>query len=107
MLLLLLQSCTDPLYIPPSSSSETFPTLSDGTCDVGNVKVEVDVDLIEESFIGINKEVDRGIKLEEIPEDRIFPDIKQEPDNVSYMCVYILPVSRNVFFWGRGFGGLC
>jgi len=89
--MLVLQSCTDPLYIPSSSSSETFPTSSDGTCDVGNVKVEEDVDVIEESFIAVNKEADRVIKQEEIPEDIIFLDMKAEPAVVSYLfvCMYI------------------
>jgi len=88
--ILVLQSCTDPLYILPSSSNETFATSSDGTYDVGNMKVEEDVDVIEESFIAINKEEDIGIKQEEIPEDITFPDIKAEPDKVSYVCVCIL-----------------
>jgi len=88
--MLVLQSCADPLYILPSSSGETFPTSSDGTYNVGNMKVEEDVDVIEESFIAINKEEDTGIKQEEIPEDITFPDIKAEPDEVSYVCVCIL-----------------
>ena len=43
-----------------------------------------------------------GIKQEEIAEDIFFPDIKTEPDEVSYVCVcmsvirHILPVFRNV-----------
>ena len=46
------------------------------------MKVEEDVDVIEESFMAVNKEVDIGIKQEEIPEDMTFPDIKSEPDEV-------------------------
>jgi hypothetical protein len=87
--MLVLQSCTDYLRILPGSSSETFPTSSDGTYDVHNIKVEEDVDAIEEVFIDINKEVDIGIKQEEIPEDKTFPDLKSEPDEVSYVCVYV------------------
>jgi len=82
--MLVLQSCTDPLYILPGSSSEIFPISSDGTYDVGNIKFEEDVDVIEESFIAINKEEETGIKQEEIP------NIKAEPDEVSYVCVCIL-----------------
>ena len=85
--MLVLQSCTDPLRVLPSSSSETFATSSDGTYDVGNMKVEEDVDVIEESFMAINKEEDIGIKQEEVPEDITFPDIKAEPDEVSYVCL--------------------
>jgi hypothetical protein len=84
---MVLQSCTDSLHILPSSSSETFPTSSDCKHDVGNTEVEEDVHVIEESFITIKKEEDIDIKQEEIPEDKTFPDLKDEPDNVSYMCI--------------------
>jgi hypothetical protein len=88
--MLVLQSCTDPLHILPGSSSETFPTSSDGTYDVSNTEVEEDVVVIEESVIAINKEEDIGIKQEEIPEDINFPFIKDEPDEVSYVCICML-----------------
>jgi len=84
-----LQSRTESLRILPTSSSETFPTSCDGTYDVGNMNVEEDVDVIEEIFTAVNKEADIGIKHEEIPENITFPDIKSEPDEVSYVCVYI------------------
>ena len=87
---LVLQSCTDSLGVFPGSSSETFPTSSDGTYDVSNIKVEVDVDVIEESFIAITKEADIGIKQEEIPEDINLTDIKAEPDEVSYVRMCLL-----------------
>jgi len=106
-IVVVLQSCTDSLRVLPSSFSETIPTPSDGTYDVGNITLEEDVDVIEEIFTAINKEEDIGIKQEEIPEDIIFPDIKSEPNKVSYVCVYvcmsvirhILPLSRNVCFF--------
>jgi hypothetical protein len=88
--MLVLQSCTDSLQVLPNSSSETFPPSSDGTCDVGNINVEKEVDVIEESFIDVYKEEDIGIKQEEIPEDITFPDIKAEPDKVSYVCIWLL-----------------
>jgi len=88
--MLVLQSCTDSLRVLPSSSSEKFPTSSDGTYDVSDIKVEEDVDVIEESFIAINKEADIGIKQEESPEDITFPDIKAQPDEVSYVCICLL-----------------
>jgi hypothetical protein len=91
--MLVLQSCTDSLRVLPGLSSETFPSSADGTYDVGNVKVEEDVDAIEEVFIDINKEADIGIKQEEIPEDITFPDIKSEPDEVSCVCLYSLLVT--------------
>jgi hypothetical protein len=81
--MLVLQSCTDSLHILHSSSSETFPTSSDGTFDDGNVKFDGDVNVIEESFMAIKEEADIGIKKGDIPGDITFPDIKSEPDKVS------------------------
>jgi len=97
--ILVLQSCSDPLHILPGSSSDTNAT-SDGVCNFSNTEVEEDLDVIEEIFESINEEVDIGIKQEEIPGDITFPDIKSEPDEVSCVCVsvigHILPVSRNL-----------
>ena len=90
---LVLQSCRDSLRVLPSSSSETFPTLFDGEYDVGNINIEEDIDVIEERFIAINKDTDIFIKQEEIPEDITFPDIKAEPDEVSYVCKCLLLVT--------------
>jgi hypothetical protein len=86
--MLVLQSCTDPLHILPSSSNETNAT-SD-VCNSSSAEVEDDVDVIEEIFIAVNEQVDRGIKQEEIPGDINFPDIKSEPDEVSYVCICLL-----------------
>ena len=72
--MMVLQSCTDPLHIPPASSSETNATS----------------DVIEEVSISINEEVDISIKQEEIPGDVTFPGIKSEPDEVSYVCICLL-----------------
>ena len=85
--MLVLQSCSDPLHILPSSSSHTNAT-PDGVCNFSNIVVE-DIAEIEEVFMSINEEVERGIKQEEIPRDITFPDINSEPDQVGYifMCV--------------------
>ena len=88
--MLVLQICTDSLHVLPGSSSETFPASSEVTCDVSNTAVEEDIVVIEESFTAIYKEVPIGIKEEDIPEDIFFPDIKTEPDEVSYVCVCLL-----------------
>ena len=88
--MLVLQSCTDSLHILPSSSSETFPTSCDGTYDVGNITVEEDVEEIQEIFTAINEGSDIGIKKEEIPGDITFPEIKSEPDKVSYVFICLL-----------------
>jgi hypothetical protein len=70
------------------------------------MEVEEDIDIIEESFIAINK---RSIKQEEIPEDISFPDIKCEPEEVSYVCVCLLLdrlKSGFGFFGGGGSGSV-
>jgi len=84
--MLVLQSCTDSLHILPGSSSETFPSSTNGTCDVSNTAVQQDIVVVEERSIAVNEEAPIGIKQEEIPEDISFPDIKTEPDEVSYVC---------------------
>ena len=91
-----LQSCTDSLHILPGLSSETFSSSSDGTYDVSNTEVEEDVVVIEESLIAVKKEEDIGMKQEEIPQDITFPDIKSEPDEVSYVCICLL---LDTFYW--------
>ena len=60
------------------------------SCNISNVKVVEDVDVKEEGFIDISEEVDLRIKQEEIPEDVTFPDINAEPDEVSYVSIYLL-----------------
>jgi len=84
--IVVLQSCTDSLHILAASSSATDAT----SCNISNVEVEEDVDIIEEVFTAIDKEVDMGIKQEEMPEAITFPDIKAEPGEVSYVCTCLL-----------------
>jgi len=81
--MLVLQSCTDSVRVVPGSSTETFPSSSDGTYDVNSIEVEEDVVVIEEGFVAVNEEVDVGIKQEEIPEDINLSGIKAETDVVS------------------------
>ena len=88
--MVVLQSCTDSLQFLPGSSNETFPTSSDGTCDVSNIEVEEDVVVVQEGFIAISEGAAGHIKQEEIPGDINFPDIKSEPDKVSYVCICLL-----------------
>jgi hypothetical protein len=78
--MLVLQSCTDPLHILPSSSSAT-------SCNSNNVKVEEDVDVKQVGLKAVNEEVDIDIKQEEILEDVNLQDINAEPDEVSYVCI--------------------
>jgi uncharacterized protein YrzB (UPF0473 family) len=84
-----LQSCSNSLHTLPGLSSETNAT-SGGVCNSSNVEVHDDVDVIEEIFMSINEEEDRGIKQAEIPGDITFPDIKSELDEVSYVCICLL-----------------
>jgi len=88
--MLVLQNCTDSLQVLPGSSSETFPTSSDGTCDVSNTAFQQDAVVVEEGFMAVNEEAPVGIKQEEIPEDIFFPDIKTETNEMSYVCVCLL-----------------
>jgi len=88
--MLVLQSSTDSLHILPGSSGESHATSSDGACNFRNMEVGEDVDVKEEGFRAVNEEADIGIKQEEIPEDIKFPDIKAEPDEVSYVCVCLV-----------------
>ena len=71
--MLVLQSGTDPLHILPGLSSDTYGTSSDCAYHVGNVKVEVDLDMQEEEG-EVNVKTEKGIGSEE--EDYI--DIKDE-----------------------------
>ena len=87
--MLVLQSSTDSLHILPGSSGESHATSSDGACNCSNMEVEEDVDVKEEGFIAENEEANISIKQEEIPEDKNFPDIKSEPDEVSCVCVCV------------------
>jgi hypothetical protein len=64
--MLVLQSCTDPLQVLSGSSTETFPTTSYGTYDVGNVKVEEDLDMQEEEEEEMNVKTEKGIVSEEV-----------------------------------------
>ena len=86
--MVVLQSCTDSLQFLPGSSIETFPTSSDGTCDVSNIEVEKDVAVIDEGFTAINEEAAVHIKQQEIHGDINFPDIKPEPVEVIYVYIF-------------------
>jgi len=88
--MLVLQSCTDSVQVLPGSSSEMIRTSSDGTYDVSSIEVEEEIVVIEGGFIAVNEEVAVRIKQEEIPGDINFPDVKSEPDEVSYVCICLL-----------------
>ena len=87
--MLVLQSCSDPLHILPGSSRDT-DAKSDGVCNFSNTEVGEDVAVTDEIFIAVHEEVDLGVKQEEIPGDIYFPGIKPEPDEASYVCICLL-----------------
>jgi hypothetical protein len=70
---LVLQSCTDPLHIPPGLSSDTYGTSSDCAYHVGNVKVEEDLDMQDEEG-EVNVKTEKGVGSEEVK----YIDIKDE-----------------------------
>ena len=62
--MLVLQSCTDPLHILPTSSSDTNATSFDCANHIGNMKVEEDVDM--QGVEGeVNVKTEKGIASEE------------------------------------------
>jgi hypothetical protein len=101
---LVLQSCTDPLQILPSSSSETCQTGCNDACDVSRIKVEginvedgivvkeemdigreeeEGIDIKENELTDVKEEMSVFIKEEEIPFDTVVPTIKSEEDKVN------------------------
>jgi hypothetical protein len=61
--MLVLQSGTDSLQVMAGSSTETFPTSSDGTLDIGNMKFEEDLDIRGEEEVNVKTE--KGMCSEE------------------------------------------
>ena len=89
--ILVLQSCTDPLHIPLSSSSDTYGTSSDCAYHGGNMKVELDLDM-QQVEGEVNVKTDKGIGSEDeecigvedeegmCSEEETDIDIKEEQD---------------------------
>jgi hypothetical protein len=85
--MLVLQNCTDSLQVPPGLSPDTFPTSSDGTYDIGNVKFEDDLGIKEEE-VNVKMEDIIGSEEEEcvdiMDEDCIYSeDEKEEEENID------------------------
>jgi len=77
-----LQSCTDSLQVLPGSSSEMFPSLSDGTCDVSNVKVEEHLDMQGEEEVNVKTEEEEYIDIKH--EDGIYIEEEgEEEENID------------------------
>jgi len=77
-----LQICTDSLQVMPGSSCEIFPSSSDGTYDIGNMKFEEDTDINEEEKVNVKAEI--GIEEEECidikDEEGIHSEEEEEED---------------------------
>jgi hypothetical protein len=85
IVMLVLQSGTDPLRILPGFYSETFPTSSRGTYDVGNIKIEeeeINMPVFEEVNVKTEKvifsEEEECIDIKD--EDCIYGDEKEEEE---------------------------
>jgi len=76
--MLVLQSCTDSLQVLPGSHSGTSPTSSNGTCDVGNVKFEEDLDMQGEEEVNVKAEEEECIDIKQ--EDGIYIEEEGEED---------------------------
>ena len=82
---LALQSCSDPLHIVPSSSSDTNAAMSDCAYHIGNVKVEEDVDMqgeVGEVYVktekGIGSEEEECISIKD--EESIYSEEEEEEE---------------------------
>jgi hypothetical protein len=82
--MLFLQSCIDPLHVLPGSCCETFPSSSDGTYVVGNIKSEEDIDVKEEEKVNVKAEKGIGSEEEECidikDEEGIHSEVEEEED---------------------------
>ena len=63
--MLVLQICTDSLQVMAGSSTEIFPSSSDGTYDIGHIKVEEDLDIKGEEEVNVKREEGIGSEEEE------------------------------------------
>jgi hypothetical protein len=82
-----LQSCTDSLKVLPG----LFPTSSDGTCDVSNVKVEEDLDMEGEEEVNVKTEDEECVDIKH--EDGVYieeeEDIVTTEDDIKEEVIYI------------------
>jgi hypothetical protein len=79
IVMLVSQTCTDSLQDLPGSACETFPTSYNDTYDVGNVKVEEDIDIKEEED-DVKPEKGIGNKEEERIDFKCEGDVYSEED---------------------------
>jgi len=85
--MLVLQGCTDSLQIMAHSSTETLPTSSDGTYDVGSMNVEEEVVIKGEEKMNVKtekvicSEEEKCIDIKE--EDIIYSEEEEEEEDID------------------------
>ena len=106
--MLVLQSCTDPLHILPSSSSDTNAKSSGCTYHIGNMKVEKDFEMQGEEG-EVNVKTEKGIASEEeecmgIKDEEVVysekEDEEEEEDNVLIKEEEDIGIKEEVRFQG-------
>jgi hypothetical protein len=85
--MLVLQSCTDPLPIPPGSTADTYAASSDCAYQVGNIESEEDFDMQEEEG-EVNVKTERGIGREEeecigIKKEVMYIEVEKEEEDID------------------------
>jgi hypothetical protein len=81
--MVVLQNCTDSLQVMAGSSSETFPTSSDGTYDVNNVKVEEDI-VIKEEDVKAEKGIGNGEEeCIDIKDEKLMCSEEEEEEDID------------------------
>jgi hypothetical protein len=92
--MLVLQSCTDSLQVPPGSSAEIISAATVGTYDVANIKLEEEIDIKEEDEVNVKTEEDIGSEEEERmdikDEDCIYSEEEEEDEDIIQKNTRIL-----------------
>jgi hypothetical protein len=85
--MLVLQSCTDSVQVRADPSVEPFPTSSDCKYDIGNMKVEEDIDMQEEGEVNVKTEKEIFSEEEECidikDEEGIYTEEEEEEEEVD------------------------
>jgi hypothetical protein len=78
--MLVLQSCTDPLHILAGSSGDTYATSSDSAYHIGNMEVEKGLDMQEEEG-AVNVKTAKGIGIKE--EEDVYSEEEEKEVDVD------------------------
>jgi hypothetical protein len=98
--MLVLQSSTDPLHIPPVSSSDTYATTYDCAYHVDNVKVEEDLDVQEVEKVNVKTEKGIGSEEEECigikDEKGMYSEEEEEEEDVDTKEEEVVDIKEEV-----------